>query len=76
MSATVFVPPPDAPPYEVQRTRAAMQAQAEQQAGKVHALNQQIAQKVAEADRDRATIDKLEAGLPFIDEMATCGKSS
>src|SRR5450756_243905 len=69
MSAIDFVPP-QAPDYEVLRTRAAMLAQAEQQAGKIHSLDQQIAQKAAEAEEIAATIDKLEAGLPFISETA------
>ena len=57
-------------PYEVARTRAAMQAQAEQQAAKMLALDQQIAQKAAEADGIAAMIDKIEAALPFIEETA------
>jgi hemolysin D len=70
MTAVDFIAPSEAPPYEVLRTRAAMLAQAEQQAGKIHSLDQQIAQKAAEADEIAATIDKLEAGLPFIEETA------
>ena len=70
-SAVDFVPPPGTPDYEVLRTRTSMLAQAEQQAGKLLSLDQQIAQKAAEADEIAATIDKLEAALPFIEETAT-----
>jgi len=70
MSAVDFAPPPEAPPYEVLRTRAAMLAQAEQQAAKIRSLEQQIAQKDAETAGITATIDKLETGLPFIEETA------
>ena len=67
---TEFVPPADAPAYEVARTRAFMLAQAEQQAAKIAALDQQIAQKVAEADEIAAVLAKLRAGLPLIAEVA------
>ncbi len=66
-----FVPPPAAPPYEVLRTRAAMLAQAEQQAAKILSFDQQIAQKTAESDGIAALIDKIEAGLPFVAETAS-----
>src|SRR6185369_8558991 len=66
-----FTPPPEAPAYEVQRTRATMMAQAEQQAAKIASLDQQIAQKAAEADGIAAMIEKLESGLPFIAETAS-----
>ena len=65
-----FTPPPEAAPYEVTRTRATMMAQAEQQIAKISALDQQMAQKDAEADSTQAAIDKLEAGLPFLEETA------
>jgi hemolysin D len=65
-----FEPPPGTPNYEVTRTRAAMMAQAEQQLAKINALEQQIAQKRAEADGNAATIAKLTAGLPLIEETA------
>jgi hemolysin D len=69
-TAVGFVAPAGAPAYEVARTRAAMLAQAEQQAAKIVALDQQIAQKTAEADEIAAVIDKLKAGLPIIEETA------
>jgi hemolysin D len=65
-----FMPPDDAPAYEVARTKASMIAQAEQQAAKIAALDQQIAQKVAEAEEIAAVTAKLRAGLPLIEETA------
>ncbi|WP_319799157.1 HlyD family type I secretion periplasmic adaptor subunit [Nitrobacter sp.] len=69
-TAGEFIPPPAAPLHEVQRARAATRAQAEQQAAKILSLDQQIAQKAAEADETAALIDKIEGGLPFIAETA------
>jgi len=65
-----FVPPANAPPYEIARTRASMIAQADQQAAKISSFDQQIAQKVAEAEGIAATIAKLKAGLPILEETA------
>ena len=65
-----FSPPAGVPDYEVARTRAMMMSQAGQQRAKIGALDQQIAQKRAEAESLAATIEKLEAGLPLIAETA------
>jgi hemolysin D len=65
-----FAPPADAPPYEVARTRVAMLAQADQQAAKMATLDQQIAQKDAEAEQVVTAIAKIEASLPFVEETA------
>jgi hemolysin D len=65
-----FAPPAGAPAYEVERTRAAMLAQHEQQAARLAALERQLAQKDAEAAAIAAVIAKLEAGLPLIAETA------
>jgi hemolysin D len=65
-----FAPPPDAPPEEVERTRAAMASQANEQAAKLAAIEQQIAQKTAEAQEVAGTIAKLEASLPLIEQLA------
>ena len=65
-----FAPPADASPHDVARTRAAMQAQADEQAAKIAALDHQIAQKVAEADETAATIAKLQDGLPWLEKTA------
>ena len=65
-----FVPPREAPPAQVTRTRATMIEQASAQQNKIAGLDQQIAQKIAEADGIAATIAKLEASLPFVAEQA------
>ena len=65
-----FAPPAEASPHAVARTRAAMVAQADEQAAKIAALDHQIAQKVAEADEIAATITKLTEGLPFLAQTA------
>jgi len=65
-----FKPPTDVPAYEIERTRVAMQAQAEQQAAKIASFDKQIAQKVAEADEIAAMITKLKAGLPILEQTA------
>jgi hemolysin D len=65
-----FTPPAEAPEYQVMRTRAVMASQAGQQRAKIGALDQQIAQKQAEAESLAATIEKLETGLPLVEEAA------
>jgi hemolysin D len=65
-----FVPPREAPAAQVTRTRATMIEQASAQQNKIAGLDQQIAQKIAEADGIAATIAKLEASLPFVAEQA------
>jgi hemolysin D len=65
-----FKPPADAPPRAVARTRAQMQAQADQQAAKLASLDHQIEQKVAEANETAATIAKLQDGLPWLEKTA------
>jgi hemolysin D len=65
-----FAPPGEAPAAQIVRTRATMIEQASAQENKVAAFDQQIAQKVAEADEIAATIAKLEASLPFLAEEA------
>ena len=65
-----FAPPREAPAAQIARTRAAMIEQATAQENKVAAFDQQIAQKVAEAEEIAATIAKLEASLPFVAEQA------
>ena len=65
-----FAPPGEAPAAQIVRTRATMIEQASAQENKVAAFDQQIAQKVAEAEEIAATIAKLEASLPFLAEEA------
>ena len=65
-----FAPPADLPTEEIARARATMDAQAAEQAAKLSALEQQIAQKRAEAEEVAATIAKLQASLPLVEETA------
>lgn len=72
----VFVPPGGASTVQIARARAEMEAQAAAQEGKVAAIDQQIAQKVAEAHSIAANIVKLEASLPMITEQADIRKKA
>lgn len=63
-----FVAPPGAPPDRIAEARAAMIAQAAQQAAKVADLTQQIAQKAAEIEEVTAQIEKTKASLPMLEE--------
>jgi len=65
-----FAPPADAPGADVARTRDAMLTQAAGQDAKLAAIDRQIAQKNAEADEIAATIAKLEASLPLVEQEA------
>jgi hemolysin D len=65
-----FAPPLDAPADEVERTRVAMVAQATEQAAKLASIEQQIAQKNEEAEEIAATIAKLTASLPKVEDLA------
>ena len=65
-----FAPPSDAPADEVERARVAMVAQATEQAAKLASIEQQIAQKNAEAEEIAATIAKLTASLPMVEDLA------
>jgi hemolysin D len=56
---------------DVARTRAAMLAQALEQVTKLASINQQIAQKKAEADSVMAAIGKIDASLPLVEETAS-----
>jgi hemolysin D len=67
---SIFVPPKEATLAQVARARAEMIAQATAQQEKVAALEQQIEQKVAEGQEVEATITKLEASLPMVEEQA------
>jgi hemolysin D len=65
-----FTPPADASAAEVNRTRDAMRAQQAAQNAKLAMIDRQIAQKNGEAEETDATIDKLEASLPLVQEEA------
>lgn len=66
--APQFAAPADAPPERVEEARAALRAQADQQAAKLADLTQQISQKSAEAEEVTAELDKINAQLPMLAE--------
>ncbi len=66
---TYFVAPAGASALDIDRTRAAMVAQAAGQAAKTASLVQQIAQKAAEAETVAATIAKLQDAAPLLQQQ-------
>ncbi|WP_315719818.1 MULTISPECIES: HlyD family type I secretion periplasmic adaptor subunit [unclassified Bradyrhizobium] len=62
--------PEGASPTDAARTRAALQAQAAEQLSKLASNQQQVAQKRAEAQSVEASIAKIDATLPFLQETA------
>jgi hemolysin D len=64
----VFVAPPDATPEQVAEARAALRAQADQEAAKMSDFSQQIAQKSAEQAEVAAEAQKTQATLPMLEE--------
>jgi hemolysin D len=56
---------------DVSRTRSSMRAQAAEQLAKLASIKQQIEQKQAESTSIAATIAKIDASLPFVEEGAT-----
>jgi hemolysin D len=63
-----FNPPADAPPSLVAIQRKFLLDQVAEQAAKIAVLERQREQKVAELETSAATIDKLEASLPIMQE--------
>ncbi|HVZ10410.1 HlyD family type I secretion periplasmic adaptor subunit, partial [Rhodopila sp.] len=63
-----FVPPADVPAEEIAIERDAIAARAREQRQKGVSLRQQIAQKTAEVVENDATIAKLSAGLPILQQ--------
>jgi hemolysin D len=63
-----FVAPLDAPPDQVAEARAAMRAQAGEQAAKMADLSQQIAQRSAEVAEVEAGEQKIQATLPMLEQ--------
>jgi hemolysin D len=53
------------------RTRAAMKAQAAEQSAKLAAVDRQIEQKLAEAQSTAATIARIDASMPLVEESAS-----
>jgi hemolysin D len=70
-AAPALVEPPDtASRVQIEAATAAMQAQYAEQAAKLSALDQQIAEKQAEGDEATATLAKLRASLPWSEQQA------
>jgi hemolysin D len=67
-AAGPFVIPPGANPDDIAQARAALRATIDQQAAKVAALQQQIAEKEAEQAEVAATIAKLNASMPMLSQ--------
>jgi hemolysin D len=55
----------------VARTKSSMRAQASEQLAKLASVNRQIEQKLAESESITATIAKIDASLPLVEETAT-----
>jgi hemolysin D len=66
-----LAPPAGASDADMARTRSAMRAQASEQLAKLASINRQIEQKHAEAQSITATIAKIDASLPLLDQGAT-----
>lgn len=66
--ALTFVPPADATGVEIAQAKTAMVAQATEQEQKLASLDRQIAQKQAESEQITASIAKLKASLPLLQE--------
>jgi hemolysin D len=63
--------PPEAAASDIARTRSSMTAQASEQLAKLASINQQIDQKLAESQSVTATIAKIDATLPLVEEEAS-----
>ncbi len=63
-----FVPPADEPAAEIETARASIAARRAEQMAKLAALAQQIAGKQAELAENVATVAKLEASLPLLQQ--------
>ena len=74
-SADEFHPPADAPPALVAMQRQFLIDQMVEQRAKIAALDRQRAQKEAERDTIAATIAKLEASIPVLQERVDIRKN-
>jgi hemolysin D len=63
--------PPGASQADVTRTKSSMRAQAAEQLAKLASIDRQIEQKLAEAQSITATIAKIDASLPLVEQGAT-----
>jgi hemolysin D len=66
-----LVIPVGASDADVARTRSSMKAQAAEQLAKLASINRQIEQKLAESQSITATIAKIDASLPLVEQGAT-----
>jgi hemolysin D len=69
--AVDLIAPPEAFPSDISRARSSMLAQAAEQSAKLASLDHQIEQKHAESNSISATIAKIDASLPLVEEGAT-----
>jgi len=70
LNPEAFAPPPGADPALVDAERRQLVAQLAQYRAKLDGLDQQIAAKVAEQDQAKATIVKLDASIPLLQQKA------
>jgi hemolysin D len=66
-----LVAPAGASQADLARTRSSMQAQAAEQFAKLAAIDRQIEQKQAESASTTATIAKIDASMPLVEESAS-----
>jgi hemolysin D len=66
-----LVAPAGASASDIARTRSSMRAQASEQLAKLASINRQIQQKLAESQSVVATIAKIDATLPLVEEEAS-----
>lgn len=67
-SASDFIPPPDSDPALTDVARRQMAAQIAQAQAKLDDLDEQIVAKAAERDQAKATIEKIDASLPLLQQ--------
>jgi hemolysin D len=70
-----FNPPPDAPPSLVATQRSFLIEQTAEQQGKLAVLDRQSEQKKAERDTIAASVEKLQASLPILQERMEIRKT-
>jgi hemolysin D len=66
-----LAPPAGAIETDIARARSSMKAQALEQLAKIASITRQIEQKAAESQSITATIAKIDASLPLVEESAT-----
>lgn len=63
--------PAEATASDIARTRSSMRAQASEQLAKLASIDRQIQQKLAESQSITASIAKIDATMPLVEEQAT-----